>query len=308
MPLDPLIARLLEASKDEPSVADVSVEQARAAMDSRVELLKGLGPVVGDITESHIDGPAGPLRLRIYRPAVDGARPVILFFHGGGWVLCSLDTHDNVCRELCDGTGAVVVSVDYRLAPEHRYPAAIDDCYAALEWASSHAGEIGGDPSRIAVAGDSAGGNLAAAVALKARDTGGPAIVGQLLVYPVTDFPSDAMASYAENGEGYGLTRRSMEHYWEQYLGDAPADASYAAPLRAGDLSKLPPACIITAEYDVLRDEGEAYGGALQAAGVPVEVIRYDGVNHGFFSLGGLVAASTQAIEDACDWLTARFD
>ena len=221
--------------------------------------------------------------------------------------MCSLETHENVCRHLCVGAGVLVVSVDYRLAPEHRFPAAIDDSFAALRWVADHIASIDGDPARIVVAGDSAGGNLAANVALRARDEGGPALVGQLLIYPVTDYPSDAMPSYAENGEGYGLTRRSMEHYWTEYLGDAPADAPYAAPLRGADLGNLPPAFVLTAEYDVLRDEGEAYAGALQAAGVDVEVTRYDGVNHGFFSLAGMVAGGAQAMRDACDWLGARF-
>ena len=307
MALDPVIAALLEASKDLPPVEALAAPEARAAMDARAAALKSLGPAVADISERSIDGPGGPLRLRLYRPAGEGPFPVILFLHGGGWVLCSLDSHDNVCRELCAGAEALVVSVDYRLAPEHRFPAAIDDSFAALAWVAAHAAEIGGDASRIAVAGDSAGGNLAAAAALKARDAGGPALVGQLLVYPVTDYPSDAMASYAENDEGYGLTRASMEHYWGEYLGDAPADAPYAAPLRARDFAGLPPAFVITAQYDVLRDEGEAYAGALQAAGVPVEVTRYEGVNHGFFSLGGMVGTATEAVRDACDWLKARF-
>jgi acetyl esterase len=306
MPLDPVIAALLEASKGQPSVEALPVAEARAAMDARVAPILALGPQVPDTHERTIDGPGGPLRLRIYRPDGPGPHPILLFFHGGGWVLCSLDSHDNVARELCAGAGALVVSVDYRLAPEHRYPAAIDDCFAALRWAADQAAAIGGDPARIAVAGDSAGGNLAAAVALRARDAGGPRLAGQLLVYPVTDYPSDAMASYAEN-DAYGLSRASMEHYWNEYLGEAPADSPYAAPLRAGDLSGVAPAFVVTAEYDVLRDEGEAYGGALQKAGVPVEVVRYDGVNHGFFSMAGPVGAGTQAVEDACDWLRARF-
>ena len=307
MALDPIIAALLEASKDQPPVEALPVAEARAAMDARVAPLRALAPEVAEVADRNVDGPGGALRLRFYRPAGTGPFPVIVFIHGGGWVLCSLETHDNVCRHLCVGAEAIVVSVDYRLAPEHRFPAAIDDSFAALQWVARHAASFDGDPARIVIAGDSAGGNLAAAAALRARDEGGPALAGQLLVYPVTDYPSDAMASYAENGEGYGLTRANMEHYWTQYLGDSPADTPYAAPLRASDLAGLPPAFVITAQYDVLRDEGEAYAGALQAAGVPVEVTRYDGVNHGFFSLAGMVEGGTLAMRDACDWLSARF-
>ena len=308
MSLDPVIAALLEASKDQPPVEALPVAEARAAMEAQVGPLKALAPEVAEVADRAIDGPGGALRLRFYRPAGAGPHPVVVYIHGGGWVLCSLETHDNVCRHLCVGAEAIVVSVDYRLAPEHRFPAAIDDSFAAVQWVARHAASFGGDPARIVVAGDSAGGNLAAAVALRARDEGGPRPAGQLLVYPVTDYPSDAMASYDENGEGYGLTRESMEHYWSQYLGDAPADAPYAAPLRAADLAGLPPAFVITAEYDVLRDEGEAYAGALQAAGVPVEVTRYAGVNHGFFSLAGMIEGGTAAMRDACDWLSARFE
>jgi acetyl esterase len=307
MALDPIIAALLEASKGQPSVEELPVTEARAAMEARVAPLRALAPEVAEVADRNIEGPGGALRLRLYRPDGAGPFPVIVYIHGGGWVLCSLETHDNVCRHLCAGTGALVVSVDYRLAPEHRFPAALDDTMAALRWVAEHAGAFGGDPARVAIAGDSAGGNLAAAAALRARDERGPALVGQLLVYPVTDYPADAMASYAENSEGYGLTRASMEHYWREYLGEAPADAPYAAPLRAADVAGLPPAFVITAQYDVLRDEGEAYAGKLQAAGVPVEVGRYDGVNHGFFSMAGMVDGGTRAMRDACDWLSARF-
>lgn len=307
MALDPLIAALLEATKDQPSVEEMPVAEARESMEARVAPLNALAPEVAEVADRTIDGPDGALRLRLYRPEGVGPFPVVVYIHGGGWVLCSLETHDNVCRHLCVGAGALVVSVDYRLSPEHRFPAALDDSIAALRWVAAHIGRFDGDPARLAIAGDSAGGNLAAAVALRSRDEGGPSLVGQLLVYPVTDYPSDAMASYAENGEGYGLTRASMEHYWTQYLGDTPADTPYAAPLRMPDLGGLPPAFVITAEYDVLRDEGEAYAGKLQAAGVPVEVTRYDGVNHGFFSLAGMIDGGTEAMRDACDWLSSRF-
>jgi acetyl esterase len=193
----------------------------------------------------------------------------------------------------------VVVSVDYRLAPEHKFPAAAEDAYAATQWVADHADELGGDPDRIAVAGDSAGGNLAAVVALMARDRGGPPLRFQLLVYPVTDFSFDT-DSYRENAEGYFLHRASMEWYWRQYLAsDDDGIDPYASPLRADDVTGVPPAMVITAEYDPLRDEGEAYGRKLADAGVDVSIRRFDGMFHGFFSMGAFLDGAKQATDDA---------
>jgi acetyl esterase len=223
--------------------------------------------------------------VRIYWPEGRSPAPLVVFFHGGGFVLCSLDTHDELCRALCRESGAVLVSVDYRLAPEAPYPAAADDCYAALAWAVSHAAELGADPTRVAVAGDSAGGNLAAATALRARDLGGPALRHQCLIYPVTDCRFDT-PSYIENAEGYFLTAETMRWFWSHYLQDMGRAAEpYASPLRAPSLAGLPPALVITAEYDPLRDEGEHYAQALSAAGVPTTFRRYDGMIHGFVTL-----------------------
>jgi acetyl esterase len=223
-------------------------------------------------------------------------------------VLCSLDTHDGMCRNLCAGSVCVVASVDYRLAPEHKFPAGIDDCLHATRWAAAHAAELGADPRRIAVAGDSAGGNIAAVTALRVRDEGGPALCGQLLLYPVTDYHTPGTPSYQENAEGYGLTRDTMKWFWGHYLRD-PSEGTHphAAPLRAPDLSGLPPALVITAEYDPLRDEGELYGRRLEQAGVPAEIIRYDGMMHGFFTMVGVLDTARAAVATAAGRLGSVF-
>ncbi|WP_306361235.1 alpha/beta hydrolase [Nocardia sp. CC227C] len=229
------------------------------------------------------DAPGVPIRL--YRPPHAEPIPaVVAFYHGGGFVLCGLDSHDRFCRAMADAAGVIVVSVDYRRAPEARFPAAADDAYAALRWVAEHAESLGGDPARIAVAGDSAGGNLATVAALRARDTGGPDIAFQLLLYPMLD-PACDSPSYTDNAEGYFTTATHLHWYWQQYL-RTPADAShpYANPTRA-DLAGLPPAHIVTAEFDPLRDEGEAYGRRLREAGVAAEVERWDGTVHGFMSM-----------------------
>jgi acetyl esterase len=244
---------------------------------------------VGRVEDRRIPGTAGEIPLRVYTPEGRGPFPLIAFFHGGGFVLCSLETHDELCRALCRDAGAVVVSVDYRLAPEAKYPAAADDCYAATAWCAAHAAELGADPARLAVAGDSAGGNLAAVTALRARDLGAPQIRHQVLIYPVTDCNCDT-PSYRENAQGFGLTAEAMRWFWSHYL-ETPAQGRepYACPVRAPDLKGLPPATVITAEYDPLRDEGEDYAAKLRAAGVPVVLKRYDGMIHGFVSMGDML-------------------
>ena len=231
-----------------------------------------------------------------------------MFFHGSGFVLCSLDTHDGMCRNLCAGAGCVVVSVDYRLAPEHKFPAGTEDCLHATRWAAAHAAELGADPARIAVGGDSAGATMAAVTAIRVRDEGGPALCGQLLLYPVTDYHTPGTPSYEENAEGYGLTRDTMKWFWAHYLNDASEGAHpHASPLRAADLSGLPPALVITAEYDPLRDEGEFYAEKLRTAGVPAALSRYDGVNHGFMFWAGIVDRAGAAMNEACEWLRGVF-
>ncbi|MEV6427850.1 alpha/beta hydrolase [Nocardia sp. NPDC051463] len=276
---------------------------------------------VGQVVERLVPGPVGApaLRVRVYRPADpsldaqssdSGAEadrtgttallPVIVFFHGGGFVICSLDSHDQLCRSMANGVGAIVVSVDYRQAPEHRFPAAAEDAYAALNWVAEHAGTMGGDSARIAVAGDSCGGNLAAATTLMTRDRSGPVVGFQLLVYPMLN-PARNTVSYRDNAHGYFVTDDHLRWYWEQYLGtDGDGDHPYASPPRAADMAGLPPAHIVTAEFDPLRDEGEEYGVRLQQAGVHADVIRYDGQFHGFFTMA-------DSLSDAKEATTAAF-
>lgn len=254
-----------------------------------------------------IPGPGPDIPVRIYTPAGPGPFPILAWFHGGGWVVGDLDSADGTARQLTVGANCVTVSVDYRLAPETKFPGASDDCYAATVWAAQHAAELNGDAARLAVGGDSAGGNLAAAVSLMARDRQGPALAFQLLVYPVTD-RNFTTASYTDNAEGYLLSKASMEWYWDHYLSD-PADASnpYAAPLQATDLSSLPPALVITAEYDPLCDEGEAYGARLKTAGIPTVCTRYDGMIHGFFGMWAALDKGKLAIDEASIALRKAF-
>lgn len=258
-----------------------------------------------------IGGPDGTeLPIRIYWPSdTDELLPVVVFFHGGGWAMGGIDTHDGQVREMVNRTDTVHVSVDYRLAPEAKFPAAAEDCYAATQWVAENAADIGADAARLGVAGDSAGGNLAAVVAQMARDRGGPAIAHQLLIYPCCDMDSNAWPSQTENGFDYFLTKESMDWFYDQYTDVADRNNPYASPIKADDLSGLPPACVITAEYDPLRDEGEAYGAALQEAGVACEVHRYDGMFHGFFgmtmAISGAVAAQETAAAAVKDALSA---
>lgn len=303
MPVDPQIQMLLDLGAKLPPLHTLSVPEARAQFAARD--FPGLRkPAVASAVNREMPGFGGPIGLRVYTPVGDGPFPLMVFFHGSGFVVCSLDTHDAMCRNLCAGTGCVVVSVDYRLAPEHKFPAAPDDCLAATRWAAENASSLNADAARIFVAGDSAGGNLAAVTALRIRDEGGPALLGQLLIYPVTDYYDSNMPSMTENAEGFGLGRDGMIWFWNHYLAD-PADGNHphASPFRAADLSRLPPALVVTAQYDPLRDEGEAYAARLRQAGVPTEMKRWDGVNHGFFFWPGVVDKSGAAMDEACAWV-----
>jgi acetyl esterase len=268
MPVDPQIQTLLDKATGVPATHTLPVNVARAQYEARIAVMAPPADIAG-VREQTIDGPGGPLRLRMYTPHGAGPFPLLVFFHGSGFVLCSLDTHDGMCRNLCAGAGCVVASVDYRLAPEHKLPAGLGDCLHATRWAALRAVELGADPTRIAVGGDSAGGNMAAVTAIRVRDEGGPALCGQLLLYPVTDYHTPGTPSYEEDAEGYGLTRDTMKWFWAHYLNDESQSAHpHASPLRAPDLSGLPPALVITAEYDPLRDEGELYAARLRTTGV----------------------------------------
>lgn len=287
MAIDPQAQALLDqlAALGAPALNTLSVEDARKMLAMMGEL-SGLEPEpVAKVDDRLIPGPAGQIAVRIYTPQGGGPFPVLVFFHGGGFALGSIETHDELCRALTNAAGCIAVSVDYRLAPEHRFPAAVDDCYAATRWVAENANAIGGDPTRIAVGGDSAGGNLAAVIALMARDQGTPPLVYQLLVYPVTDSAFDT-PSRQEYADGYFLTRDDMVWFTNLYLrSEADGDNPHASPLRAQDLSGLPPAQVITGEFDPLRDEGEAYAARLREAGVPVVCRRYNGMIHGFLSM-----------------------
>ncbi len=261
----------------------------------------GPPPSVGRIEDRTIPGPKGPLRIRITAPEGPGPWPVLVYYHGGGWVIGSIETHDGLCRELTNAAGLMVVSVDYRLAPEHPFPAGVEDAYAVASWVAEHAAEIGADPRWVAVGGDSAGGNLATVTALKARDEGGPRLDFQLLLYPITDYDFET-PSYRKNRKGYLLTRKEMVWFWYQYLATPEhCTQPYAAPLRAPDLTGLPPALIITAGYDPLRDEGEAYARRLEQAGVPVRLTRYPGMIHGFLRRTALLDQGRVALAEIAD-------
>ena len=253
---------------------------------------------VAQVDTRVIPGPV-PIPIRVYRPTLEQDLPALVYFHGGGFVICNLDTHDRLCRNLANASGAVVVSVDYRLAPEHKFPAAAEDAYAATCYVAEHAAEFGVDPNRIAVGGDSAGGNLATVVALMARDRGGPSLKFQLLIYPVVDVDDDS-PSMREYGHDHFLTRESMDWFIESYIGrEEDRRSPYASPWYASDLRGLPAAMVITAECDPLCDQGEAYARKLQSAGVPVVLKRYEGMIHPFFSLAGIIDAGRTATADA---------
>lgn len=308
MPVDPQVAAFLErvAALQPAPVYTLSPTEARKT----VPHVPPPYEPVANVEDRQIAGPAGQIPIRIYTPLVavrragSGPVPVMMFFHGGGWMLGEIDDYEHLCRMFANAMNCVVVSVEYRLSPEFKFPAGLDDCYAATVWTSENARSLGGDPQQVVVCGDSAGGNLAAAVALMARDRGGPPIACQLLIYPVTDANFET-GSYQDNATGYMLTQAAMRWFWDAYLpSSAEARNPYAAPLH-GDLTRLPPAFVSTAEFDPLRDEGEAYAHKMQAAGVPVTLKRYEGMIHGFVRRTDLYDAAHEAIRDMAGAMAA---
>lgn len=300
MPLDPQAAALLQQLEElgGPALHELTPAEARKAMAAMVEV-RGNPEPVAEIRDEAVPGPGGEIPVRVYTPQGEGPFPALVYYHGGGWVIGDRDMVEPACTRLANRAGAVVVSVDYRLAPEHKFPAAVIDAFAAAQWVADNAADLGIDPARVGVGGDSAGGNLAAVTAILARDSGGPELAFQLLIYPATDYSFDT-PSHRENGEGYLLTTETMRWFWDHYLGsEAEGTDVRASPLRVADASRLPPAFVLTAEFDPLRDEGEAFAERLHEAGNPVTLRRYDGQIHGFVTSLGAMEAGEHAIDDA---------
>jgi acetyl esterase len=309
MPLDPDAQTLLDMIRaaNRPAFETIGAAEARLLFNAGRKVLAPEPMPVAETRDLAIPGPGGPIPARLYRPTATGILPVLVFFHGGGWVVGDIESHDTGCRHLANRAECAVVSVDYRLAPEHKFPAAVEDCLAATAWVAGNAAALCVDPSRLAVGGDSAGGNLAAVVSLLARDHGTPRIGYQLLIYPATDaaMRHDSIARFAD---GYVLTRSTMRWFYEQYL-RAPDDAAdwQASPLAAPDLAGLPPAFILTAGYDPLCDEGDAYAARLAAAGVAVTHRRFPGQVHGFALNGKIIRAAETALDEAATALRAAW-
>ena len=301
MALDPQAKAVIELAikAGRPPYHTLSPKDARQLFLETRPFSTPAAPAVGTVRNLAAEGPTGRIPLRLYRPAgvPDATRlPVYVYFHGGGWVIGDLESHDVLCRQLTAESGACVIAVDYRLAPEHKFPAAADDAWAATRWISAHGAELGVDAERLAVGGDSAGGNLAAVVALMARDAGGPAIALQVLLYPVTDVGSES-PSYTDFAEGYMLTRESMRWFTAHYLSRKEDATDWrVSPLRAPSLAGLPPALVITAGFDPLSDEGAAYAVALRKAGVTVDYVSFGGMIHGFAGMGRVLDSALRAV------------
>jgi acetyl esterase len=312
MALHPQVVTLIEkmAAADLKPVVEMSPVDARVQFDMVAKVPDENRTPVGNIEDISIPGPAGQMAVRLYRPldAPDGRLPMLVYFHGGGHVIGSLDSHDEVARALCVNGGCLVASVDYRLAPEHKFPAAIDDAFAATQWLVDNAAAIGADRNAVAIAGDSAGANIAAVVALMARDAGGPSLVTQILVYPLADYACES-ASYKTYATGFGpLTEAGMLWFQDHYLRGPEDRVDWrASPVKAADLSGLPPALVITAECDVLHDEGVAFAEAMAAAGTAVEHVDWPGMIHGFFSFAPHLDEGKAAQRLAGERLRAAF-
>jgi acetyl esterase len=304
--LDPEVDTLLSqmAAARPRKLWESTVEQARAAVDAAP---RRPGRPLAEVVDLLVAGAEGEVAARLYRPLVEPGLPGLIYFHGGGWVLCGLDSHDGACRAIAHRSRCVVLSVDYRLAPEHRFPAAVDDAVASARWFEQHAQDLGVDPRRLAVGGDSAGGNLAAVVAIRARDEGRNPFRQQLLIYPVTDYDFER-PSMLDPGDDRVLSSQDLQWFWGHYLGDQGAGIyTDASPLRTPDLAGLPPAIVVTAEYDPLRDDGAAYATRLAEAGVRVEHFMAGGLPHGFIGMADLVRAAGQQLDRLADLLAAGF-
>ncbi|HVM08186.1 MAG TPA: alpha/beta hydrolase [Acidimicrobiales bacterium] len=305
MALDPIIQAIVDGT---PPAAEPPADNAVRLQQSRDGYLMlraagGEDPPLASVVDRTIPGPAGDVPVRVYTPEGSGPFPVVVYFHGGGWTIGSIDSHDPVTRRMAAEAGAVVVSVEYRLAPEHPFPAAVDDSLAAFDWVFANAAELNGDPSKLAVAGDSAGGNLAAVAAIHARDTGTP-LAAQILIYPSVD-QREGYASYDENEAGPFLTKETMVWFKAQYAAD-PLDWR-ASPIVAEDLSRLAPALVITGQYDPLRDEGKAYAAALEEAGTPVTLHNYETMPHVFVQMWGVLPAAKECMTEIAETLKKAF-
>lgn len=305
MPVDPHAQGLLEALQSQglKSFEQMSVEEARGAIETFAGL-QAEPQEVKQVIERSVEGEGGPLKVRIYVPDAAGPLPVLVYYHGGGWVGGSLAVVDEPCRALANRNSAIVVAATYRLSPEARFPAAPNDAYSVLCWASANAAEFGGEPARLGVIGDSAGGNLAAVASMMARDRGTPAVKAQILTYPVIQRDGN-FPSREENREGYLLTTAGVAWFWDQYLArDEDATNPLASPIMAESLAGLPPALIMTAEFDPARDEGEGFGHALEKAGVPVTIERFDGLIHGVYWMSGAVPRGAELHETIADFVS----
>ncbi len=307
MPLDPLIAKILEAAAAQPQPEPQSPEEARRLVKARIAAIPQTRARIASAHDIALELDGRTIGARLYKPLATPMPKLAMFFHGGGWSVCDLDTHDGLCRRLCAEATAAILSIDYRLAPEHPFPAAFDDCYDATVWALSNAEALSVEAERFVLCGDSAGGNLAAAVALARRDRSERQADGQALIYPGLRDPALGGQSYDTFGEGFGLSRTDALKSWRNYFPhQGMAISAYAAPLHGDRFEHLPPALVITAEYDVLRDEGELFAQRLREAGVSARAIRYPGMTHGFLALEPILGVAQAACADLGAWIAAR--
>ena len=306
MPMHPQVAGLLQqmAASGGKGFHQMEVAECRQTFGGLLASLPPSAAKIAGVANRRIPGPAGELGVRVFTPEGAGPFPVLSYFHGGGFVIGDVNTHDAVCRELCAGANVVVVAVDYRPGPEHKFPAAPDDCEATVRWVAANAASIKGDASRLAVGGDSAGGNLATVVAQRLRDSNGPRLAAQLLVYPVARLDGVDTQSMVENANGYLLEKADMQWFRGHYLAkDADGTNPYASPILAKSLAGLPPALVQVCEFDPLRDEGRDYADALKKAGVPVVFSLHEGTIHGTFNFFSILEPGRRMIDEAARWL-----